>query len=157
MNSMNIAVYVDAYEPRVIKEKLKEKLEELGIELHVKDLRKDGGDYVIITPAFEYQIERKTIDDLFISLSRNVYEHGEPKKDGRERRLFTQLLKLKGEKRVPILVIEGELPDDSVKRHTLIGVEEWCVRNGIFVMHTLSSEDTVYAVARLCRKLTEDA
>ena len=156
MKSMTSTVFVDAYEPAEIKEKLKEKLEELGIQLLVKDLRKDGGDYVIKTSSIEYHIERKTINDLFISLSRNVYEHGEPKKEGRERRLFTQLLKLKGEKRVPILVIEGELPDDPVKRHTLIGVEEWCIRNGIFIMHTQDSEDTVYAITKLTQKLSSD-
>ncbi len=156
MKSMTVNVFVDAYEPAKMKEKLKEKLEELDIQLIVKDLRKDGGDYVINTSSIEYHIERKTINDMFISLSRNVYEHGEPKKEGRERRLFTQLLKLKGEKRIPILVIEGELPDDPVKRHTLIGVEEWCIRNGIFVMHTQDSEDTVYAIAKLTKKLSSD-
>ena len=152
MKSMTFNVFVDAYEPAEIKEKLKEKLEELGIQLLVKDLRKDGGDYVITTPEVEYWIERKTVSDLFISLARNVYEHGKPKEEGRERKLFTQLLKLKGEKRIPVLLIEGEFPNDVVKRHTLIGVEEWCMRNGVFVIHTFSREDTVYAVARLTQK-----
>ena len=157
MKSMGITVSVDTYEPAEMKEKLKEKLGELGIKMLVKDLRGEGGDYIISTPSIEYHIERKTINDLFISLARNVYEHGEPKKEGKERRLFTQLLKLKGEKRVPVLIIEGPVPEDEVKRHTLIGVEEWCVRNGIFVIHTLTREDTVYAVARLCRKLLEES
>ena len=155
MKAMNSTVFVDAYEPQEIKEKLKEKLEELGIQLLVKDLRKDGGDYIIATPSIEYHIERKTINDLFISLSRNVYEHGEPKKEGRERRLFTQLLKLKGDGQIPVLLIEGKFPDDAVKRHTLIGVEEWCVRNGVFVMHTADRDDTIYAIVRLVQKHSE--
>ena len=63
------------------------------------------------------------MSDLFIFPARNVYEHGKPKVVGRERKLFTQLLKLKGEGRIPVLLIEGAFPEDVVKRHMLIGVE----------------------------------
>ena len=143
---------MDVYEPKEIRNLLKKILADTGVEIVEEDRRDAGGDYVISTPEVEYWIERKTVNDIFLSLSRNVYEHGKPKEEGRERKLFTQLLKLKGEKRIPVLLIEGEFPNDVVKRHTLIGVEEWCMRNGVFVIHTFSREDTVYAVARLTQK-----
>ena len=71
-----------------------------------KTAGKWGGDYVVFSSTIEYWIEGKTVSDLFISLTRNVYEHGEPKPEGRERKLFTQLLKTKGKRRIPVLLIE---------------------------------------------------
>ena len=149
---MSVTLRMDVYEPKEIRDLLKKALADTVVEIVEEDRRADGGDYVIFTPEGEYWIERKTVSDLFISLARNVYEHGKPKVEGRERKLFTQLLKLKGEGRIPVLLIEGAFPEDAVKRHTLIGVEEWCVRNGVFVIHTIDWDDTVYAVARLVQK-----
>ncbi len=150
---MVIKVSMDIYEPSELRRGIREKLKEACVEIVEEDRRAIGGDFVIISSHEEHRIERKTVTDLLSSLSRNVYQHGRPKPAGRERRLFTQLLKLKGENRIPVLLIEGAFPEDTIKRHTMIGVEEWCVRNGIFVIHTANMEDTAYAIARLVNKL----
>jgi len=58
----------------------------------------------------------------------NIYEDGKSKPAGEEE-----------EGRVPILLIEGPFPEDERARHTLAGVDVWCVRNGIFVIHTANT------------------
>ncbi len=151
---MPVDIRVDLYEPEDIKEGLRKYLERIDVPIHVEDRREQGGDYVIMGDEIEYWIERKTITDMISSILRNVYENGKPKSTGRSRRLFTQLLKLKGENRVPILLIEGELHNIAEsKRHMIIGVEEWCIRKEIFVIHTCSKADTIYAIYNLAKKM----
>ncbi len=152
---MAITVRIDQYEPEKLRKILRKMLEELNAEIVEEDRREAGGDFVIESPQNEIWIERKTQSDLRSGLIRNVYEHGRPKPVGRERRLFTQLLKLKGENRIPVLLIEGSFPEGEIQRHTVIGVEEWCLKNGIFVIHTANMDDTVYAIARLVKKWDE--
>ncbi|NPA75405.1 MAG: hypothetical protein GXO25_04925, partial [Euryarchaeota archaeon] len=94
---MTVRVMVDIYEPKELRLALAGEIRDMDLELVEEDRREAGGDFVIESPRSEIWIERKTISDIFSSLMRNVYEHGKPKPEGRERRLFTQLLKLKGD------------------------------------------------------------
>lgn len=154
-------IFVDATEPGVLLQKIRQKSERAGIPVERTILYKRDGfaasqehpfygfgcDYVIADDGLSAVsvIERKTLDDLARSLS-----IGE-KQDGS--RLFRQLSDL-ARHPMPMLFLEGQ-PSYMYHRFeaALLGFQFWCARNGIATMYSTSLDSTAKAIHLIARKL----
>lgn len=136
-------------------------LQRLGCEVEIKDLRSPygrGGDYTL--GDGKIGIERKSVKDLILSLIQ------QPDKEKRSKHLYEQLNKLKNYD-TGILLIEGFYPtweDDwhvqiggkkyTIHKNTLFGIVVWCIRNGIFVIHSNSLEESARIITLYAKKLS---
>lgn len=151
-------ILVDVCEPKEIREYLTK----FGCDIEVRDLRPPhgkGGDYILDNG--NVGIERKHIRDLVLSLIQ--------KKEGTQSvHLYEQLTLLKQNYTTSILLIEGNYPDwvddwhaktgsDTYRLHhnAFLGIFVWCIRNGIYTIHTRDERDSARFIYLYAKKLEE--
>lgn len=156
-------ILVDASEPQPLIERLKELCAKKGILVERCELRGhpnakaetlkanpfmgSGVDYIIVDDNGKalLSIERKTYRDTILSLLK--------REKGESRRFFRQLDNLKN---FPngVLLLEGSLPSTYTRFESHVyGLEFWCYRNGIGVVHTSGIMGSARAILTLARKV----
>lgn len=155
-------ILCDNSEPQPLIERLTELCEKKGIIAEYRELREhpnartdtliknpfmnSGIDYIVIDNNGKalLGIERKTLRDLVLSMLQ--------RKNNGERRLFAQLDNLR-KFPMSILLLEGYLPPKYTRFETHVyGLEFWCYRNGVGVVHTSGIMGSARAILVLAKK-----
>ena len=155
-------IIVDVTEPQALINMLAELCSKKGIAVECRELRGhpnaksetlknnpfigSGVDYIVVNDDGKplLGIERKTYRDTILSLLK--------KEKGESRRFFRQLDNLK---QFPngVLLLEGTLPSTYTRFESHVyGLEFWCYRNQIGVVHTSGIMGSARAILVLAKK-----
>ena len=158
MVSVKVDLYCDSGEPRVIFEGLMKQsipAQKRNMRFHPRarpetlssnPLMRCGTDYAFfVNDRPVIGIERKSMRDAVLSI---ITYRGRPRN-----KIFRQLETIKVFP-IRILLLEGRLPPDMLQfEPVLYGVQYWCLRNGVFVFHTVNMVGTYIALKVIYRRL----
>ena len=157
------SILIDSTEPSTLIQMLKSLCSKHNIQVERIELRKhpdakpetlkanpfmgSGVDYIVCDAQGKalLGVERKTYRDTILSLLK--------KEKGESRRFFRQLDNLK---QFPegVLILEGSLPSNYTRFESHVyGLEFWCYRNQIGVVHTSGIMGSAKAILVLARKV----